>query len=145
MGLGTLGLCGLWTQGTECRVRSPTLPWHHPFFRVPSSDLGWSRQAEPWHVHGTPKRVSVPPPQVPQLSLCLYSPCHAWPLSPGILPASRAPLGTLSLPCLWVDLIHAWLYMQTCAGGSSLKGGEGNGPTDRGSSGAWFVAVFCCC
>lgn len=72
-------------------------------------------------------------------------PLPCWPLSPGILPASRAPLGTLSLPCLWVDLIHAWLYMQTCAGGSSLKGGEGNAPTARGSSGARFAAVFCCC
>lgn len=54
MGLGTLGLCGLLTQGTGYRVCSPTLPWHHPFFGVLSSDLGWSRQAKPWHVHGNP-------------------------------------------------------------------------------------------
>lgn len=49
MSLGVLGLCGLLTQGTGF---FPALPWYHPLFGVPSSDLGWSRQSEPWHMCG---------------------------------------------------------------------------------------------
>lgn len=146
MGLGTLGLCGLLTQGTGCRVCSPTLPWHHPFFGVLSSDLGWSRQAKPWHVHGNPHEglgASSPAPSAAPEPLLPAPPCLA--LLPGGPACFPYPTGDIFLPCPWVDLIHAWLYMQMYAGGSSLKGGEGSVPTDRGSSGVQFVAVFWCC
>lgn len=73
-----------------------------------------------------------PPAPSARAELSLCSPLTS--LAP--LPRSPAcflhPTGDISPRCPWVGLIHAWLYVQTCASGSCLKGGEGDVPNNRG-------------
>lgn len=132
---GTAGLCGPLPQGTRCRVRAPA----SPLLWGAGLEQGDRAEASVW----LPPREglgvsSTAPSALAELSLC--SPRRAWPLSRRVLPASR--VGDVFPPCPRVGLIHARLYVRTCAGGRSRKGGEGKPPGRRGRRGG--SAASCC-
>lgn len=149
------GTGGLWACAAGChRARGvgcapPPFPGIIPVLGCQALTLAGEtpqRGAEPQHVQRNPpggSRHPLPGPLSSRRAEPLLPPPRLAPL-PGGAACFLRPTGDVSLPHPWVGLLHAWLYVQTCASGSSLKGGEGDLPDTRGRFWGWLASVFCC-